>query len=156
MPCLYCTDVSVWGCLYRWEEDGAWGLFLGEGLFDDPAEPCGAGELASGAVEVFGLVWVESEGEDGFALGVGFAGHDTSLPVNLAWGHKPGRVDHMETRNRKPWRVSVRGLSDDFGSQRAAYERVQVITKTGRRVVVHHWENGGWVKYEVIEPSPGA
>jgi hypothetical protein len=57
----------------------------------------------------------------------------------------------------KPWRVyGARGLSTDYRSQRSAYEAVSSLTKAGTRATVYHWEEGRWVRYEVIEPDAEA
>jgi hypothetical protein len=62
----------------------------------------------------------------------------------MATGRKPS----------KPWRVyGARGISEDYRSQRAAYEAVATLTKLSVRATVWHWEEGRWVKYEVIEPG---
>lgn len=64
----------------------------------------------------------------------------------------------------KPWRVyGSRGLSEDYRSQRAAYEAVAVITAMGHAAKVYHWEagtavgpdrgHGSWRYYERIEPA---
>ena len=54
----------------------------------------------------------------------------------------------------KPWRVyGARGISTDFRGQRAAYDAVNTITKAGNKATVYHWEDGRWVKYEVIDPG---
>ena len=54
----------------------------------------------------------------------------------------------------KPWRVHGRGgISTDYRGQRAAYDAVAAVTKAGARATVWHWEEGRWVKYEVIEPG---
>jgi hypothetical protein len=53
----------------------------------------------------------------------------------------------------KPWRVyGTRGISEDYRSQRAAYEAVGVITRGGNRAKVYHWESGSWILFERIDP----
>jgi hypothetical protein len=53
----------------------------------------------------------------------------------------------------KPWRVyGARGLSADYGSQRAAYDAVASITSAGVTAKVFHWVSGTWVIYEICEP----
>ena len=57
-----------------------------------------------------------------------------------------------ERKPSKPWRVyGARGLSTDYRGQRGAYDAVSSLTKAGTRATVYHWEEGRWVKYEVIE-----
>jgi hypothetical protein len=54
----------------------------------------------------------------------------------------------------KPWRVySANNLSEDYRGQKAAYEAVRGLTGFGHTATVWHWEDGGWVKYEVIDPE---
>ena len=53
----------------------------------------------------------------------------------------------------KPWRVyGARGMSEDYRSQRAAYEAVSVITRGGNPAKVYHWEDGTWRLFERIDP----
>jgi hypothetical protein len=60
----------------------------------------------------------------------------------------------------KPWRVyGARGISEDYGSKRRAYETVESIAGSGTRpggtrAKVYHWEAGSWKLYEIIEPIP--
>jgi hypothetical protein len=57
----------------------------------------------------------------------------------------------------KPWRVSLTGSGhQDFRSRTGAYEAVQVLlrSKLGR-VVVEHFEDGRWQRYEVLDPETG-
>jgi hypothetical protein len=56
----------------------------------------------------------------------------------------------------KPWRVYGRRLSTDYRSQRAAYDSVKTLTQGGVTATVYHWEDGRWVRYEVIEPVPSS
>ena len=57
----------------------------------------------------------------------------------------------------KRWRVyGSRGLSTDYRSQRAAYDAVAAITRTGIPAKVYHWEYGLWKLYELIDPAPVA
>lgn len=69
----------------------------------------------------------------------------------------------MSRRPAKPWRVhGPRGMSQDFGSERAAYEAVGTISRAGNVAKVYHWEAatsvgfdqgaGSWRYYERIEP----
>jgi hypothetical protein len=53
----------------------------------------------------------------------------------------------------KPWRVYGTRLSTDHRSQRAAYDAVATLTRLGVQATVYHFEDGRWVKYEVIEPG---
>ena len=58
----------------------------------------------------------------------------------------------------KPWRVEwpsvVNGNpnSEDYSSQRAAYEAVRSITGLRVKATVYHWVQGVWVLYEHCEP----
>jgi len=60
----------------------------------------------------------------------------------------------------KPWRVTWPSLvnrdphSEDYRSQRAAYEAVESITRNRIKATVWHWENGDWRLYEIAEPVP--
>ena len=51
------------------------------------------------------------------------------------------------------WRVyGPRGLSIDYRSERAAYERVNGLTRNlGTAAKVYHWQDGSWTFYELIE-----
>ena len=54
----------------------------------------------------------------------------------------------------KKWRVyGARGLSEDYRSQRAAYDAVNTINRLGSKATVYHWENGRWVLYERLGPD---
>jgi hypothetical protein len=59
----------------------------------------------------------------------------------------------------KPWRVTWPSLvnrdphSEDYRSQRAAYEAVESITRIRVKATVWHWENGDWRLHERIEPE---
>lgn len=54
----------------------------------------------------------------------------------------------------KRWRVyGARGISEDFRSERAAYDQVQTLLRNGTKATVYHWEQGGWVLYERIDPA---
>ena len=57
------------------------------------------------------------------------------------------------TKPAKPWRVYGPGsFSTDHRSQRAAYERVNGVTrKLGSKAKVYHWDEGSWRLYEVVE-----
>jgi len=62
------------------------------------------------------------------------------------------------TRISKPWRLvyGVRGASsttEHFRSQRATYDRVITVTRSGFKATVYHWEDGRWVKYEIIDAA---
>jgi hypothetical protein len=57
----------------------------------------------------------------------------------------------------KPWRVyGARGISEDYRSQRAAYEAVDTITHLGSKAKVYRWDRDGgrWQLFEVIEAIP--
>ncbi len=57
----------------------------------------------------------------------------------------------------KKWRVyGARGISEDYRSERAAYEAVATITRLGSQARVYHWGNGSWNLYEKIEPEGAA
>lgn len=57
----------------------------------------------------------------------------------------------------KKWRVyGARGINTDYRSQRAAYEAVASIVKSGAKARVWHWENGSWKLYEQIMPEETA
>jgi hypothetical protein len=57
------------------------------------------------------------------------------------------------SRPSKPWRVyGPRGISKDHRSERAAYDHVQATLRRGVKATVYHWESGGWVLYERIDP----
>jgi hypothetical protein len=59
----------------------------------------------------------------------------------------------------KPWRVTWPSVvsraphSEDYRSQRAAYEAVASITRQ-LSATVYHWERGDWRLYERVEPAP--
>ncbi len=54
----------------------------------------------------------------------------------------------------KKWRVyGARGLSEDFRSQRAAYEHVRSTVARGATAKVYHWEDGSWRLYERVQPT---
>lgn len=61
----------------------------------------------------------------------------------------------MTTRSpSKRWRVyGARGISEDHRSERAAYDHVQTLLRNDTRATVYHWEDGGWVLYERIDPA---
>ena len=55
----------------------------------------------------------------------------------------------------KRWRVTTSGSSDDYTSERKAYDRVNAFAAIGTaaiglRVTVHHFEDGRWVLYERV------
>jgi hypothetical protein len=57
-------------------------------------------------------------------------------------------------RPYKPWRVFGAGEHyEDRRSQPAAYALVAAVTADGATATVWHWEEGRWVKYEVIDPD---
>jgi len=54
----------------------------------------------------------------------------------------------------KKWRVyGARGISEDFRSERDAYDRVQTLLRNDTKATVYHWEEGGWRLYERIDPA---
>jgi hypothetical protein len=54
----------------------------------------------------------------------------------------------------KPWRVyGDRGISEDYRSQRAAYDAVGMLTRLGHTAKVYQWEDGSWRLYERIEAT---
>ncbi|MFI7042602.1 hypothetical protein ACIBI0_38495 [Microbispora rosea] len=60
------------------------------------------------------------------------------------------------TEPAKTWRVyGARGISQDFRSQRAAYEDVRAVVATGAEAKVYHWEDGAWRLYETVKPPKG-
>jgi hypothetical protein len=60
----------------------------------------------------------------------------------------------MDRPPARKWRVyGARGISEDYRSQRAAYDAVKVIVTAGTRARVYHWEDGRWVRYEDVEPG---
>lgn len=91
--------------------------------------------------------------------------------VSRGWCHIGIMTCHLTSRQRmphtshmttikprppsKPWRVTwAGGNSEDYRSQRAAYEAVQSITRM-LTATVYHWVDGVWVLYEIAEPVKG-
>jgi hypothetical protein len=62
----------------------------------------------------------------------------------------------MSGENRppsKPWRVIGNGTTSSHRGQCGAYDFVNSLTAAGHGVLVEHWEDGRWVKYEVLDPA---
>jgi hypothetical protein len=58
----------------------------------------------------------------------------------------------------KPWRVyGVNNLSEDYRSEKGAYEAVRELSGFGHPATVWHWEEGGWRLYDQVDPpAPSA
>jgi hypothetical protein len=80
----------------------------------------------------------------------------------MADGLKRAFTAAADTRGpAKRWRVyGPRGISEDYRSERAAYEAVATIVRLGNWAKVYHWEpspgGGSWKLFERIDAAPSS